>query len=173
MIGQKSMLTIKDVMETLPQVGKLEMITTRSKPRGDIVTLQETEAVEGLGLKSDHRTLRKKPDPEAKRQVTLIQKEHLDAVASMLGKDHIDPALTRRNLVVSGINLLALKDRQFQIGEVVLEYTGPCHPCTRMEENLGPGGYNAMRGHGGITARVVQGGVLRVGDSVVSVRSKE
>ena len=163
---------MKDVMDTLPQTGKLEMITTRSKPRGDIITLQETEALEGLGLKSDHRILRKKPDPEAKRQVTLIQKEHLDAVASMLGKQNIDPALTRRNLVVSGINLLALKDKQFQIGEVVLEYTGLCHPCTRMEENLGAGGYNAMRGHGGITAKVVQGGVLRVGDSV-KVRREE
>jgi MOSC domain-containing protein YiiM len=169
MFGQKGMLTMKDVMDTLPQVGKLDMITTRSKPRGEIISLQETEAVEGLGLKSDHRTLNKKPNPEAKRQVTLIQKEHLDAVASMLGKETVDPALTRRNLVVSGINLLALKDRQFSIGEVVLEYTGLCHPCTRMEENLGPGGYNAMRGHGGITAKVVQGGVLRVGDKIQKV----
>jgi MOSC domain-containing protein YiiM len=166
MFGQKTMLTMKDVMETLPQVGTLDMITTRSKPRGEIVSLQETEALEGLGLRSDHRTLRKKPDPEAKRQVTLIQKEHLEAVASMLGKEAVDPTLTRRNLVVSGINLLALKDKQFSIGEVVLEYTGLCQPCTRMEENLGPGGYNAMRGHGGITARVVRGGVLRVGDRV-------
>jgi MOSC domain-containing protein YiiM len=160
------MLTIKDVTESLPQVGKLELITARSKPRGEVVRLAETEAVEGLGLKSDHRASRKKPDPEAKRQVTLIQKEHLDAVASLLGKASLDPALTRRNLVVSGINLLALKDRQFSVGEVLLEYTGLCHPCTRMEENLGPGGYNAMRGHGGITAKIVRGGVLRLGDEV-------
>lgn len=166
------MLTMKDVIETLPQVGKLDLITTRSKPRGDIISLEQTEAVEGLGLASDHRTRNKKTNPEAKRQVTLIQKEHLAAVASMLGKEHIDPSLTRRNLVVSGINLLALKDRQFSVGEVVLEYTGLCQPCTRMEENLGPGGYNAMRGHGGITARVVQGGVLRVGDKVQKVEDR-
>ena len=68
--------------------------------------------------------------------------------------------------MVSGINLLALKDKQFSIGEVVLEFSGLCHPCSRMEEYLGPGGYNAMRGHGGINARIITGGVIHVGDAV-------
>jgi MOSC domain-containing protein YiiM len=65
-----------------------------------------------------------------------------------------------------GINLLAFKDKQFRIGEVLLEYTGECHPCSRMEENLGPGGYNAVRGHGGITAQILKGGGIRIGDLV-------
>lgn len=160
------MLIMKEVMDTLPQIGRLEYASTRSKLRGDIIEVKQVKAIEGLGLEGDHRTLNKKPNPESKRQVTLIQAEHLQAVASMLGKEKIEPALTRRNLVVSGVNLLALKDKQFYVGEVVLEYTGLCHPCTRMEENLGPGGYNAMRGHGGITARVIKGGTFRVGDKV-------
>ena len=98
--------------------------------------------------------------------MTLIQSEHLQAVATLLSKDHIDPALTRRNIVVSGINLLALQDQRFQIGEAILETTGLCYPCSRMEENLGAGGYNAMRGHGGINARVVAEGRIKQGDSV-------
>jgi MOSC domain-containing protein YiiM len=110
--------------------------------------------------------------PDSKRQVTLIQAEHLAAVGSMLGRDAIDPALTRRNIVVKGINLLALKDKQFRIGDAVLEMTGLCHPCSRMEKSLGPGGYNAMRGHGGITAKVICEGAIRVGDGVY-VMSKE
>jgi len=69
-------------------------------------------------------------------------------------------------LVVSGINLLALKKATFRIGEALLQGTGPCEPCSRLEENLGPGGYNAMRGHGGICARVIEAGRVRVGDPV-------
>ena len=68
--------------------------------------------------------------------------------------------------MVSGINLLALKDKRFRAGDVLLEYTGACHPCSKMERALGAGGYNAMRGHGGITARVLEAGLLRIGDRV-------
>jgi MOSC domain-containing protein YiiM len=78
----------------------------------------------------------------------------------------VSPDLVRRNLVVSGISVLALKDQRFSIGDVVLEGTGLCEPCSRMEANLGSGGYNAMRGHGGITARILAGGVLWLGDAV-------
>ena len=91
-----------------------------------------------------------------KRQVTLIQHEHLVAIASLVHKQRIDPEVLRRNISVSGINLLALKGKRFRIGSVLLEYTGLCHPCSRMEEVLGKGGYNAVRGHGGSTAMVVE-----------------
>jgi MOSC domain-containing protein YiiM len=99
----------------------------------------------------------------------LIQAEHLGVIASVLHRDSVDPALLRRNIVVSGINLLALKSAKFRIGTALLEGTGPAEPCSRMEEALGPGGYNAMRGHGGITARVLEDGWIRVGDSVTLV----
>ena len=71
---------------------------------------------------------------------------------------------------ISGLNLLALKDRRVQIGQdVILAITGECHPCSRMEEELGPGGYNALRGHGGLTARIERGGRLRVSDAVLAL----
>ena len=87
-------------------------------------------------------------------------------MARILGKSEIPPELLRRNIVVSGINLLALKHQQFQVGEVLLETTGICAPCSRMEENLGAGGYSSMRGHGGITAKIIQGGQIKIGDVV-------
>jgi MOSC domain-containing protein YiiM len=105
-----------------------------------------------------------------KRAVTLIQAEHLPAIAALSGHARVDPALLRRNLVVSAIPLIALRERRFRIGEVLLEGTGECDPCSRMEAALGPGGYNAMRGHGGLTARVIQGGRIRVGDAVTVER---
>ena len=70
---------------------------------------------------------------------------------------------------MAGVNLLALKSRRFRIGGAVFEATGPCDPCSRMEEALGPGGLNAMRGHGGITARVAESGAIRVGDAVQAI----
>jgi MOSC domain-containing protein YiiM len=100
------------------------------------------------------------------RHLTLIQAEHLPAIGSYLGLPAVDPARLRRNVVVSGLNLLALKGQRFRLGEAVLEMTGECHPCSRMEEEFGTGGYNAVRGHGGITARVLEGGAVSLGDAL-------
>ncbi len=121
--------------------------------------VESVMAIESQGLKGDHYASR-----GGKRQVTLISVEHIMAVSSIIGKEEIDPLLLRRNIVTKGINLLSLKGKQFKLGEAVLEYTGDCHPCSRMEENLGDGGYNAMRGHGGITARILKGGTIKIGD---------
>lgn len=104
---------------------------------------------------------------DGKRQVTLIEAEHLAAIASHLGLDAVGPEQLRRNIVVSGINLLALKNKRFRIGAAVFEYSGECHPCSRMEQTFGSGGYNAVRGHGGITARIVESGEIRLDDPVV------
>ncbi len=156
------MYTMKELKRSMPQQGTVTWIGTRTKARCLIEEKEEVKAIEDQGLEGDHYSGR----PGSKRQVTVIQQEHLRAVASYFGKEQIDPQLTRRNIVTRGINLHALKDRKFQIGEVVLEGTGDCAPCSRMEQNLGAGGWNAMRGHGGLTARIVKGGRIRLGDSV-------
>jgi MOSC domain-containing protein YiiM len=101
------------------------------------------------------------------RQVTVIAAEHLAAIGSYLGQDSASPELLRRNVVVRGINLGALKTRRFRLGGALLECSGECHPCSKMERLLGAGGYNAVRGHGGITAWVLEGGEVRLGDLLV------
>lgn len=154
---------LRNLMETFPMEGRLEWIGLRPGRRAPLLVMNHVEVLVDQGLSGDHKAQR----AGGKRQVTLIQREHLAAVAQLLRREAIDPALLRRNLVVSGLNLLALRNERFQIGDVMFEGTGPCEPCSRMEEVLGAGGYNAMRGHGGITARVVRGGVIAVGDAVV------
>lgn len=153
---------IKDLIDKIPQTGEVIGIVIRAERVAMPSSLSSVKAsIEG-GLEGDHFSSKK----NKKRQITLIQGEHLDGVASILGMDSIDPRLTRRNLVVKGINLLSLRDRKFRLGNVVLQGTGYCHPCSRMEENLGEGGYNAMRGHGGITATVIEEGEITIGDLV-------
>jgi MOSC domain-containing protein YiiM len=128
-----------------------------------MVVLPEVLAIEDRGLAGDRAGKR----AGGKRQVTLIASEHLGVVARLLGRPEIPAALVRRNLVVSGINPRSLERVRFRIGdEVVLEGTGPCEPCAKMDTALGDGGFQAMRGHGGLTARILQGGTIRVGDFV-------
>lgn len=154
---------INDLIHNFPLSGVVEWICVRPSRRAEVTVVDSVEVCAEKGLIGDH--FRGKPG--GKRMVTLIQQEHIVAVASMLRKDSIDPALLRRNIVVSGINLLALKSKRFQIGSAIFEGTGPCPPCSRMEENLGSGGYNAMRGHGGLNATVIQPGKMVVGDELI------
>lgn len=152
-------MLIKELFQAFPRAGRVEWLGLRPERRGPICVVNSVEASETTGLAGDHYA-----GLNGKRHVTLIQAEHLPAIAAYLGRDTVYPAELRRNIVISGFNLLTLKEQTFQLGEVVLEYTGECHPCTRMEVALGPGGYNAVRGHGGITARVVRGGLIQIGD---------
>jgi MOSC domain-containing protein YiiM len=152
--------TLKQLMQTLPQQGRVEWIGVRSEKRKP-VTIVNQVAVLKSGLAGDHYA-----GCSGNRSVTLIQQEHIEAISSLLHLRKIAPEELRRNIVVSGINLLALKDREFKIGSAILKMTGACHPCSRMEEAFGAGGYNAVRGHGGINACVVSPGIIRLHDLV-------
>lgn len=153
---------MQHLLNTLPQQGELVWIGARPSRNLAMIELNQTEIKIGKGLVEDRFT----GNPESKRQVTLIQYEHLIALASLLHRDEISARTLRRNLVVKGINLLALKGQIFYINNVELEVTGLCQPCSKMEKTLGPGGFNAMRGHGGITAKVLRSGFIKIGDTV-------
>ena len=153
---------LKKLLETLPQVGRVEWIGIRPGRDEPMEPLKKVEISVGTGLEGDRFNGR----ADSPRQVTLIQQEHLAVIAACLQRESVAPELLRRNIVVSGINLLALKDKKFQVGSVLLEHTGLAYPCSKMERALGAGGYNAVRGHGGITARVIKGGYVELKDSV-------
>jgi len=162
-------MSLFDLMKNFRQPGEVRWIGVRPARLAPVEPRNEVRIDLDNGIEGD----RFRGKAGAIRQVTLIQAEHLEVVAGLLDKGAIDPALVRRNIVVSGINLLALRSQEFQIGEAVLVGTGNCAPCSRMEEVLGTGGYNAMRGHGGITAAVIHPGLVRVGDSVTWLRRRE
>ena len=155
------MQNIKDLFSVFPRPGRVEWIGIRPERREPVLAVQAVDVSATERLIGDHYS-----GQSGSRHGTLIQAEHLPVVAALTGRDTLDPALVRRNIVVSGLNLLALKDHQLQIGDAILQVTGQCHPCSKMETALGPGGYNAMRGHGGLTAKVVQSGTMRIGDGV-------
>lgn len=153
---------LRDLFEVPQRPGTVQWIGLRPARRATPFQPAEVNAIVGRGLEGDRYD-----NAGGARQVTLIQAEHVAAVAAFLGRESLAPERLRRNLLVSGINLLALKDRRFRVGEALLEWSGLCHPCSRMEEVLGPGGYNAMRGHGGITARVIGAGRIAIGSTLV------
>lgn len=152
--------SVKQLIQNLPQQGQVEWIGIRLEKLKPLKVLDKVLVLE-KGLDGDHYA-----GSSGNRGVTLIQAEHITAIASLLHKDKVDPLELRRNIVVSGINLQALKDREFKIGTATLKMTGLCHPCSRMEETFGEGGYNAVRGHGGINARVILPGEIKLKDKV-------
>lgn len=155
------MNTLQELLNTLPQKGEVRWIGVRPQRRASMNSVDEVFASSTTGLEGDRYQGR-----TGQRHVTLLQQEHLAVIASCSARECVKPEDLRRNLIVRGINLLALKNKVITVGDVQLEVTGLCHPCSRMEEVLGAGGYNAMRGHGGLTARVLTDGVIKVGDIV-------
>ncbi len=161
------MMTVKMLSQQFPRAGKLIWIGIRPARKQTLLTPENIIADSTQGLVGDRYSGR-----SGKRQVTLFQQEHIQAIESYTDKT-IPPEIFRRNLLIQGINLLSLKGQIFQIGEARLQMTGLCHPCSQMEQALGIGGYNAMRGHGGITARIVSGGLISLGDQVTVILDEE
>lgn len=155
------MSEMRELMSHHAASGTVKWIGLRPARREGIISV-DTATIALTGLEGDRR---EKP---GKRAVSLIQWEHLPVIASLAGLDGITPEMLRRNIAVAGINLLALRGNRIQIGTAILLITGPCAPCSRMEAIMGHGGYNAMRGHGGVTAEVVLSGEITLGDTVTA-----
>lgn len=159
------MSPLNELLAAVPQQGCVRWIGVRPASRAAMIELEAVEARREAGLTGDHS----RPGPRNARQVTLIQWEHLAVVSALMGRPAEQPITAselRRNIAISGINLFSLKGRRFRLGQATLETTGWCQPCARLEERLGLGTFQAMRGHGGITARVLQGGIIRLNDDL-------
>lgn len=152
------MSVLRELLRSHLGDGRVDWIGLRPERLAPVQSVSRAEITEE-GLVGDHGR-------PGKRALTLIQAEHLPAIAALCGAGELSPETLRRNIVVSGINLMALRHNQIRIGSALIEFTVPCAPCSRMEKALGTGGYNAMRGHGGWCATVIEPGQVALGDPV-------
>ena len=143
--------------------GELTWIGVRPRRREPLQSITSTKAVATFGLEGDHRMGK---TPGSGRQVTIISEDFIAQIEHHLNLSDIDPGDLRRNLVVKGLNLNALRRQRFRIGGALFEATQLCHPCARMEENLGKGGVAAMLGYGGLCAKILESGDIAIGDSI-------
>jgi MOSC domain-containing protein YiiM len=133
-----------------------------------MVGLDEVEAVPGKGLQGDRYFLgtgsySDRPDPS--REVTLIERESIDAIKRENG---IELALgeSRRNIVTSGIPLNHLVEREFYVGGVKLRGIRLCEPCNDLAQQIGKPIVTPLLHRAGLRARIIEGGTIRVGDDV-------
>ena len=133
------------------------------------------EALTGLGLAGDRYALGGgtwAQYPDLEKQVTLIDRDDVAAVAAETGAA-LTPGDTRRNLVTAGIDLPALVGQWFTVGDVLLFGMKRCPPCAHLERLTGLRLVKAMLHRGGINAAVFAGGPIAEGAVVQPVSDAE
>ena len=98
-------------------------------------------------------------------EVTMISSEDLDHIENELGI-RVKSGEHRRNIVTRGIDLNDLRRKRFRVGETLLQYDRPRPPCRHVQDLTEPGMTRALKGRGGICARVVEAGTIRARDII-------
>jgi MOSC domain-containing protein YiiM len=128
------------------------------------------EAVAGVGLRDDRYAMGTgtySGTGRGPRDVTLIEREAVDAVRTEDGGVEVTESETRRNLVTEGVALNHLVGQTFRVGDVRLRGLKLAEPCTYLEQRTSHPGVRAALVHrGGLRAEVLEGGELRVGDAI-------
>ncbi|MGE9266914.1 MAG: MOSC domain-containing protein [Verrucomicrobiales bacterium] len=129
------------------------------KPAGEhpIVECRELELVAGSGIKGD-RFFDFKPD--YKGQITFFDYDLYREVCQRFQRPELAPSAFRRNVLVSGVDLLTLIERPFSIGEVSFTGSAECSPCYWMDQAVAPGTEDFLKGRGGLRARITRSGSL-------------
>ena len=131
-------------------------------------SVESVHAIAGRGLEGDRYFLgsgtysRKK---SADREVTLIETEAIEAIE----RDHglpFEPGESRRNVATRDVELNHLVGRSFRVGQTTLQGIRLCEPCSHMERLCGKPVRAGLVHRGGLRARIVAGGLIRVGDPV-------
>lgn len=120
--------------------------------------VEQVECVAGKGLMGD-RYFDEKPD--YKGQVTFFAWEVHREMCAQFQRPDLPPWVYRRNIITEGVDLNTLIGKEFEVQGVRFYGTEECRPCSWMDEVVGPGAERALRGRGGLRAKVLTNGVLR------------
>ncbi len=100
------------------------------------------------------------------RHVTVQSRESLDEAAQVYGAE-VPSHLTRRNITVSHGVVPREPGARLRIGDVVLEAVRVAAPCKLLDDTIGAGAQEALRRRAGTVYRVLEGGVIALGDVVL------
>lgn len=130
-------------------------------PPGEHPTLDvpEVRCVAGQGLEGD-RYFGGKPD--AKGQVTFFAAEAWRDVQNQFHLPDLPASAFRRNVITEGLDLNRLIGKRFVLQGITFQGTEECRPCSWMDRAAAPGAEAHLRGHGGLRARILTDGLLRV-----------
>jgi MOSC domain-containing protein YiiM len=151
--------------------GFVSTIHITQEAAGPVVPVSEVRAVPGRGLDGDryfHQTGTYSPRPGPGREVTLIEAESVEALGREAGI-LLAPGASRRNVTTRGVPLNHLVGRQFRVGEVLLEGVRLCEPCAHLESLTQSGVREGLIHRGGLRARIVTEGTIRIGDVIQPV----
>jgi len=151
-------------------MSKIEAICIAPTASVAMQDVASVEAVVGIGLVGDRYAegigfYSPRPTDPGAREVTLFEAEVLEGLLREHGI-HLSASEHRRNLTVRGVKLNELLGQRFSVGEVVLEGVKDCPPCEHLVQLTGKPVLQPLVNLGGLRARIVVGGTLRVGDSV-------
>ena len=146
-------------------MGHVEHIHIARYETAPMQSVNEVEAVKGVGLLGDRKANHTGNDPVPGREVTLVEAESLE----MLARDHgisLPPGGTRRNITTRGVRLNDLVGKSFRVGEAVMTGVKLCEPCAHLQEMTGKLVIKPLTHRAGLRAQLVSGGLIRTGDAV-------
>lgn len=151
--------------------GTVEAIYITSSAGKPMRPLSEAEAIVGQGLAGDRYLegtgyYSNRPLADGSREITLIEAEELEGIERETGI-RLAPSESRRNVLTRSVRVNKLIGKRFRMGEVVCEGIRICEPCTYLEKLTGKRVMRALVHKGGLRARIVSGGTVRVGDEIL------
>jgi MOSC domain-containing protein YiiM len=148
--------------------GVIEGIYLAREGGAPVERVEVVEALKGCGLKGDRYCSGTGHWSRFGRdcEVTFVEAEDLDRIGLETGLQ-LKNGEHRRNIVTRGVSLKDLRRTRFRIGEAVFGHGKPCSVCRHIERLTEPGMTQALRGRGGMCARVLEGGRVRSGDVIV------